>query len=213
MQKVCDGDGTKRLDQIPTSSGAERLGHALRARRRERHYDSPRPARLDAAVSTPYEHWAKAAEWASPLQDLLATACDEDTKDNPGNPADSSPLYMLPVGHRWEHRTGATLVGDAAHLMTPWAGEGVNLALWDSLDLAYALGRVLEAENAATWQAALEPRIREYEETMLLRAKEKAEETANNKDMFLPENGGQSMADMFKVFENMAAAGRLPEGQ
>ncbi|KAK9349783.1 hypothetical protein V1523DRAFT_447976 [Lipomyces doorenjongii] len=69
--------------------------------------------RVYAAVSTPYEHWA------SPLQDLLATACDEDTKDNPGNPADISPLYMLPVGHRWEHRTGATLVGDAAHLMTP----------------------------------------------------------------------------------------------
>ncbi|KAK9489561.1 hypothetical protein V1508DRAFT_435673 [Lipomyces doorenjongii] len=62
-------------------------------------------------------------------------------------------------------------------------GEVVNLALWDSLDLAYALGRMLEAENAAAWQTALEPRMREYEETMLLRAKEKAEETAKNKDM------------------------------
>ena len=191
--------------------------------------------RVYAAVSTPHEHWAKAAglegktaaevkttllgddklfgKWAPPLQDLLATACDEDTKDNPNSPADILPLYMLPIGHRWERRTGATLVGDAAHLMTPWAGEGVNMALWDSLDLARALGRVPEAENAAVWQAALEPWVREYEEAMLTRAQEKAEESAKNKDMLLSENGGQAMADMFKMFEEMAAAGGPPGGQ
>jgi 2-polyprenyl-6-methoxyphenol hydroxylase-like FAD-dependent oxidoreductase len=191
--------------------------------------------RVYAAVSTQHEHWAKAAglegktaaevktmllgddklfgKWAPPLQDLLATACDEDTKDNPNSPADILPLYMLPIDHRWEHRTGATLVGDAAHLMTPWAGEGVNIALWDSLDLARALGGVPEAENAAAWQAALEPRVREYEEAMLARAQEKAEETAKNKDMFLSENGGQAMADMFKVFEGMAPASGPPGGQ
>lgn len=190
--------------------------------------------RVYAAVSTPHEHWAKAAglegktatevkttllgdnklfgKWAPPLQDLLATACDEDTKDNPNSPADILPLYMLPVGHRWESRPGATLVGDAAHLMTPWGGEGVNLALWDSLDLAGALGGVPEAENAAAWQTAVEPRVRKYEETMLVRAQEKAEETAKNKDMFLSENGGQAMADMFKMYEDMAAAASgLPE--
>jgi 2-polyprenyl-6-methoxyphenol hydroxylase-like FAD-dependent oxidoreductase len=106
------------------------------------------------------------------------------------------------------------LVGDAAHLITPWAGEGVNMALWDSLDLARALGGVPEAENAAAWQAALEPRVREYEEAMLARAQEKAEETAKNKDMILSENGGQAMADMFKMFEEMPAAhGHLEKDQ
>lgn len=185
--------------------------------------------RMYAAVSTPNEHWATstglegktAAEvkktllrddklfrkWAPELQDLLATACDEETKDNPGCKADIMPLYMLPVGHRWEHRTGATLIGDAAHLMTPWAGEGVNMALWDSLDLAHVLSAVPEATDAASWQAALEPRMREFEEAMLTRAQVKAEESVTNKNMFMSENGAQAMAGFFKMYEDMAAAG------
>ena len=185
--------------------------------------------RVYAAVSTPHEHWAKAkgldgktaseikptlltddklfGSWAHSLQDLLATACDEDTKDNPDHPADIYPLYMLPIGSRWKHRSDATLVGDAAHLMTPWAGEGVNLALWDSLDLAHALGTVPEVEDAAAWQAALGPRVREYEEKILARAQEKAEATVKNKDMMLSENGGQALANMFSMAYGTATSG------
>lgn len=29
-------------------------------------------------------------------------------------------LYMLPVGHTWDTRSGITMIGDAAHLMTPF---------------------------------------------------------------------------------------------
>ena len=188
--------------------------------------------RLYAAVSTPDQHWDVTAglkgktaaevketllgddkffrKWAPALQDLLATACDEETKDNPGRAVNIKPYYMLPIGHRWEHQTGATLVGDAAHLMTPWAGEGVNLALWDSLDLARVLAAVPKATDAAAWQAAVEPRIQEFEEAMIARARVKAEETAKNQDMFLSENGAQAMADFFKVYEDMAAAGGGP---
>lgn len=47
-------------------------------------------------------------------------------------------MYMLLVGVTWESKPGVTLIGDAAHLMTPFAGVGVNVAMADALVLARA---------------------------------------------------------------------------
>ncbi|EJD44208.1 FAD/NAD(P)-binding domain-containing protein, partial [Auricularia subglabra TFB-10046 SS5] len=48
-------------------------------------------------------------------------------------------LYMLPVGHSWAHRDGVTLIGDAAYLMTPFAGKGANVAMLSALKLGEAI--------------------------------------------------------------------------
>ncbi|MEZ0540018.1 FAD-dependent oxidoreductase [Fibrella arboris] len=49
------------------------------------------------------------------------------------------PQYHFPPDQRWTTLTNLTMIGDAAHRMPPYAGEGVNMAMLDALDLAQCL--------------------------------------------------------------------------
>lgn len=137
--------------------------------------------------------------WGSTMKELVAVACDEDEADNPGAAADIRPMYMLPVGTTWEHITGATVIGDAGHLICPWAGEGVNLAMWDSLLLAHAVIKAHEVagKDAASFLSALDPLMKEFEVNMISRAKEKGEESLTNGEMLFGEDGAQAFTQFF----------------
>jgi len=49
------------------------------------------------------------------------------------------PQYCMPLNQKWKAKPNITLIGDAAHWMPPFAGEGVNMAMLDALQLSEAL--------------------------------------------------------------------------
>ena len=135
-------------------------------------------------------------DWSEDLKDLIIHA-DSDIV--------ARPFFMLPTDFSWTSKRGLTLLGDAAHLMTPFAGEGVNLAMIDALDLSKAIVKA----NANGESTDLFDVVKDYERTMLERSHEKMEETWRNLELFFKPDAPREFVQAFE--EMMAAHGPPPE--
>ncbi|KAG0351080.1 hypothetical protein BC939DRAFT_393170 [Gamsiella multidivaricata] len=107
----------------------------------------------------------KYADWDDRLKDLICH-CDDVIIPRP--------IYALPVPHVWENKPGLTLIGDAAHLMSPFAGAGANMAMWDGTELALAIS------DAVKTGKPLVDAVTDFERRMYEMTRPKAELSASN---------------------------------
>lgn len=122
---------------------------------------------------------AQFADWSGELTDLIRR-CDDRIVPRL--------IHALPIGCRWAATPGVMLLGDAAHLMSPFAGEGANMAMFDALELALAL-----VEGGDDVEAA----IGRYEAAMFDRSRAAAEASAGGLDMCFADDAPRAMVGFF----------------
>jgi 2-polyprenyl-6-methoxyphenol hydroxylase-like FAD-dependent oxidoreductase len=137
---------------------------------------SDTPAARDALL-------AEFGDWSTELTDLIRH-CDDGIIPRL--------IYALPIGHSWTRVPGVTLVGDAAHVMSPYAGEGANLATLDATEVALAL---------AEYGDDIETALTQYEAAMFPRAAAAAAASARGLDMCFAADAPKAIVGFFSQME------------
>lgn len=110
---------------------------------------------------------------------------------NTATPFIPRPIYCMPLDQTWEPLPNLTMLGDAAHVMPPFAGEGVNMAMLDALELS----ECLTSDKYDTLQEA----ISFYEINMRKRAAIAAKESLDNGEHMHNENALTTMLEFFSM--------------
>ncbi|WP_327364082.1 FAD-dependent oxidoreductase [Streptomyces sp. NBC_01296] len=122
-----------------------------------------------------------AAEFTGWAPELTALVTDGETALAP------RPISALPIGHCWDRVPGVTLLGDAAHLMSPFAGEGANLAMFDGAELGKAI---------AAHSDDIEAALAEYEQALFPRSAQFAAESDKNHQLIFGDNAPAGLLDL-----------------
>ncbi|WP_449399467.1 FAD-dependent oxidoreductase [Chryseobacterium wanjuense] len=137
---------------------------------------------LDYSNKTQILDWFKTSypEWSSIWLELF---------ENAESPFIPRPIYCIPFDQLWETQPNLTVIGDAAHVMPPFAGEGVNMAMLDALELSECL--------TSNEYETLQEVISAYEIPMRKRAAIAAKESLENGELMHAENSLENMLNFF----------------
>lgn len=96
---------------------------------------------------------------------------------------------MNPEEVSWgrEQAPGVTLLGDAAHVSTPFVGEGVNCSMADSVHLAEQLIEAYK-KDATLSSDILEPALASYESEMFVRGQDLIRRSTESESMIFGED-------------------------
>ncbi len=138
---------------------------------------------LDFQNAAQLQAWFKQefAGWASLWEELFASD---------SAPCVPRPQYCMPLTQTWATQPNITLLGDAAHLMPPYAGEGVNMAMLDALELS----NCLTSDQFLNLQAA----IAHYEQHMRQRTSGVAQETLEQTAALHSPHGLAHLVSLFR---------------
>jgi 2-polyprenyl-6-methoxyphenol hydroxylase-like FAD-dependent oxidoreductase len=100
------------------------------------------------------------------------------------------PLLTCPADQHWDAKPNVTLLGDAAHVMPPYAGEGVNMAMLDALVLSRQLAAASDPLQA----------IAAYQEEMFARMRHMTDDTMRNTEMFYAPDAADQVVRLFHSF-------------
>ncbi|GKT88909.1 hypothetical protein CT0861_07095 [Colletotrichum tofieldiae] len=109
------------------------------------------------------------------------------------------PLYRMPVSSlSWARVPGVTLLGDAAHVSTPFVGEGVNMAMHDALKLSQSIKKHCSGMKSDTHEGSgeIEQALTEYETEMFERAQDYISRCILSENMFFSDNAAQLLIDL-----------------
>ncbi|KIR25407.1 hypothetical protein I309_05777 [Cryptococcus deuterogattii LA55] len=134
-------------------------------------------------------------------------------------------IWQFDPDLKWEtDMTGVTVMGDAAHVMSPFAGEGVNQALADALELGKTLVALFTVPNARAssppFPLSLLPisqppskplisspslndlhhALRRFEKKMMRRARKEMIGSKENMDLFFGENAAYNLTHWMSTF-------------
>ncbi|OGM43836.1 hypothetical protein ABOM_007591 [Aspergillus bombycis] len=135
------------------------------------------------------------ATWAPKLKALVETA---------EGPFRAWPLYRMEPGSVGWARTvapGVTLLGDAAHLSTPFAGEGVNCSMYDAVVLADHIIEQCDGDVSLVnmEDTALERALTAYEEDMFLRGRDLIRCSTKSEIMLFAQNAAALVSQIAQL--------------